>query len=68
MKRTPAELNALPAAEFTALLGGVYEHSPWIAEKAAGRRPFAALTELKAALQDVVDAAHRLGALFGVAA
>jgi len=57
MKRTPAELNTLPAAEFTALLGGVYEHSPWIAQKAAGRRPFAALAELKAALQDVVDAA-----------
>lgn len=57
MKRTPAELNALPAAEFTALLGGVYEHSPWIAEKAAGRRPFAAFTDLKTALQDVVDSA-----------
>ena len=57
MKRTPAELNALPAAEFTALLGGVYEHSPWIAEKAAGRRPFAAPTELKAAMQEALDTA-----------
>ena len=57
MKRTPAELNTLPAADFTALLGGVYEHSPWIAEKAAGRRPFAALAELKAALREVVDTA-----------
>jgi len=57
MKRTPAEMNALTAEEFTTLLGGVYEHSPWIAEAAAGQRPFANLEELKAALRQVVQTA-----------
>ena len=53
MKRTPAELNALPAAEFTALLGGVYEHSPWIAQRALAKRPFASLAQLKRAMAEV---------------
>ena len=55
MKRTPAQINALTAEEFTTLLGGVYEHSPWIAAAAAGQRPFASLTALKAALREAVD-------------
>ena len=28
------QLNAASAAEFTALLDGTYEHSPWVAEGA----------------------------------
>ena len=36
-----AWLNAAPRAEFVARLGGVFEHSPWVAEHAFGRRPFA---------------------------
>jgi N-carbamoyl-L-amino-acid hydrolase len=55
---TLADLNALPPAAFTAALNGIYEHSPWIAERAAGRRPFATLAALKLALQDVVDGAN----------
>ena len=47
-------LNTLTAEAFTARLGGVYEHSPWIADAVAGRRPFA-VDGLKAALRDVVD-------------
>ena len=47
-------LNAATAAEFTALLDGSYEHSPWIAERAAVRRPFASLAALKRALVEVV--------------
>ena len=31
------------AAEFTALLDGTYEHSPWVAEAAWHKRPFASL-------------------------
>lgn len=57
MKRSPAEWNALDVDSFTALLGGVYEHSPWIARAAAALRPFATLTDLKAALRAVVDKA-----------
>jgi len=54
MKRTISEINALTAGEFTALLGGAYEHSPWIAEKAAKRRPFRSLEEVRDAMAEVV--------------
>lgn len=57
MKRTPAELNALSAADFAAMLGGVYEHSPWTAEAAAAQRPFAGVEDLKQAMKDIVRAA-----------
>lgn len=57
MKRSPAEWNALDVDGFTALLGGVYEHSPWIARAAAALRPLPTLTDLKTALRSVVDTA-----------
>jgi N-carbamoyl-L-amino-acid hydrolase len=47
-------LNAANVAEFVALLDGTYEHSPWIAERVAGARPFATLSALKVALARVV--------------
>ena len=55
---TFSDLNTLDAIAFVAALDGIYEHSPWIAQRAAGRRPFASLAALKLALQEVVDAAH----------
>ena len=54
---TLSDLNTLDDAAFVAALDGIYEHSPWIAERAAGRRPFATLAALKRALQDVVNEA-----------
>jgi 2-oxo-4-hydroxy-4-carboxy-5-ureidoimidazoline decarboxylase len=33
-------LNALPAADFAAGLGGIFEHADWVAEAAAEARPF----------------------------
>ncbi len=54
MSLTLETLNAAPAAEFAALLAGTYEHSPWIVERAASRRPFASLAALKRALVEVV--------------
>ncbi|HEY9238369.1 MAG TPA: 2-oxo-4-hydroxy-4-carboxy-5-ureidoimidazoline decarboxylase, partial [Burkholderiaceae bacterium] len=47
-------LNAATPAQFTAALDGVYEHSPWIAEQAAAKRPFATLAQLKHALVTVL--------------
>ena len=47
------QINAAGQAEFVALLDGIYEHSPWIAERAFARRPpggFATLAALKQAL------------------
>jgi len=53
------QLNASTQAEFTQLLGGTYEHSPWIALQAWTQRPFASLAQLKMALVQVVrDAGH----------
>lgn len=49
-----AELNALPAREFAAVLGGIFEHSAWIPEAAAARRPFASREELLTAMTGIV--------------
>jgi N-carbamoyl-L-amino-acid hydrolase len=48
------QLNAASQAEFTALLDGTYEHSPWVASGAWSRRPFTSLAALKLALLQVV--------------
>ncbi|HEX2011631.1 MAG TPA: 2-oxo-4-hydroxy-4-carboxy-5-ureidoimidazoline decarboxylase [Roseateles sp.] len=62
---TLEQLNtAASPADFVALLDGTYEHSPWIAERAAAARPFATLAQLKHALAQVVRGAsadERLG-------
>jgi len=49
-----AELNALDTAGFVRVVGPVFEHSPWIAEETAGRRPFADVDALLGALCDTV--------------
>ena len=47
-------VNALPPAEFVAVLGPVFEHSPWIAAAVAGRRPFGSVELLWEAMCAVV--------------
>ena len=59
MPLTIQQLNAASTAEFVALLDGSYEHSPWVAERAAARRPFASLDQLKLAMVQVVREAGR---------
>jgi N-carbamoyl-L-amino-acid hydrolase len=54
---TLSELNSCDAATFIERLRGIYEHSPWIPERAAAQRPFVNITALKLALQGVVSAA-----------
>ena len=56
---TLAALDAADDAGFAALLGGIYEHSPWIAERTAARRPFLSLAQLKRALVETVMSATR---------
>jgi len=56
--RLPA-LNQLPREEFVAELGAVFEHSPWVAEQAWARRPFASVNELHTAMKQSVQAAGR---------
>ena len=38
-----AAVNALDETAFVAALGGVFEHSPWVAQRAFAMRPFASL-------------------------
>lgn len=54
---TLADLNARDAAGFVEALSGVYEHSPWIAERVASQRPFDSLTALHTAMTEAVAAA-----------
>jgi OHCU decarboxylase len=45
-----AALNGMSGAEFTAALGAVFEHSPWVAEAAWPKAPFASIDALHAAM------------------
>ena len=54
MMITLEQVNNASDAEALALLDGLYEHSPWIAEKALAARPFASLAQLKYAMTVVL--------------
>lgn len=56
---TLAELNALDRSAFTAALGHLFEHSPWVAEAAWERRPFRDAAHLHAELCAVMREAPR---------
>jgi OHCU decarboxylase len=50
-------LNTLPLSELVATLGAIFEHSPWVAERAAAARPFGSRQQLLDAMRAVVQAA-----------
>jgi OHCU decarboxylase len=50
-------LNKLPVDEFTSVLGAIFEHSPWVPQRAAADRPFSSRLELLDAMRAVVRAA-----------
>lgn len=54
---TLAELNACERERFVQALGWIFEDSPWAAEQACGRRPFARVEDLHAAMTDAVATA-----------
>ncbi len=54
-----SEVNALKRDAFTAALGGVFEHSPWVAERAWPMRPFAGVDALHAGMMRCMRAASR---------
>jgi OHCU decarboxylase len=56
---TLGALNAAAEAPFVATLGGIFEHSPWIAARAWHERPFASVAELHATMCRVVARATR---------
>jgi len=59
MTLTLAQLNGASPADAAAMLDGLYEHSPWIAQRALARRPFATLAQLKRAMVEVLQEAGR---------
>jgi N-carbamoyl-L-amino-acid hydrolase len=59
MPITLKQLNEAAPDQALALLDGLYEHSPWIAEQALRRRPFASVPQLKQVLIEVLKAATR---------
>jgi 2-oxo-4-hydroxy-4-carboxy-5-ureidoimidazoline decarboxylase len=54
---TLASLNGAAQPAFTAALGGVFEHSPWVAARAWAARPFASVDALHQAMVAAVRAA-----------
>lgn len=59
MTITLADLNASDRAAFVAAIGDIFEHGPWVAERAHAARPFATVTALHDAMMQAVRAAPR---------
>jgi 2-oxo-4-hydroxy-4-carboxy-5-ureidoimidazoline decarboxylase len=57
------EINALPAADFAAKFGHLFEHSLWVIEAALLRRPFADKGAMLGAFSAVLDEAGEDGQL-----
>ena len=59
-----AELSNLPKDAFVARLEGIFEHSPWVAERAWSAGPFRSIDALHAAMclaVDTADSKEQLG-------
>jgi len=54
---TLGQINAMGEAAFVQAFVGVFEHSPWVAQRAFADGPFASVDELHAAMVAVVDRA-----------
>lgn len=48
------QLNAATPSDFSAVLAGIYEHSPWVPETVVRQRPFASIDALATALAAAV--------------
>jgi 2-oxo-4-hydroxy-4-carboxy-5-ureidoimidazoline decarboxylase len=59
MPQSLAELNASDCAGFTAALGHLFEHSPWVAAETWARRPFRDAVHLHGELCRTVHTAPR---------
>ncbi|GCD52479.1 2-oxo-4-hydroxy-4-carboxy-5-ureidoimidazoline decarboxylase [Acetobacter pasteurianus] len=51
------DVNTLSPQQFVETFGGIYEHSPWVAEAAAKQRPFASMQQMKHAFSQAVQQA-----------
>lgn len=56
---TLEDLNTQTSEAFVEALGGIYEHSPWVADAVVSKRPFKSIEELREAMQASVDASSQ---------
>jgi OHCU decarboxylase len=56
---TLAELNAMTQPAFVDAVGWVFEHSPWVAERAWAKQPFGSLDALHGAMWSEVERASQ---------
>jgi beta-ureidopropionase / N-carbamoyl-L-amino-acid hydrolase len=54
MTLTLQKLNTASPADASVMLSGLYEHSPWIAERAIAQRPFKSLAQLKYCMTQIL--------------
>ena len=54
MQYSLEQLNSMPRDAFEAALSGIFEHSPWVPQQAAGARPFASVDALYATMRAIV--------------
>ena len=52
-------LNAMDRAAFVAAVGDIFEHAPWVAQRAWPGRPFAGVAALHDAMMQAVRDAPR---------
>ena len=52
-----SRVDTMADREFINLLGGIYEHSPWVAEAVVNSRPFGDRDVLQQAMKSVVESA-----------
>ncbi|PZD96096.1 2-oxo-4-hydroxy-4-carboxy-5-ureidoimidazoline decarboxylase [Paenibacillus sambharensis] len=57
MKIAIDQLNEMDRAAFVRQLEGIYEHSLWVAEQAAGAGPFVSVEHLAKVMSEIVDSA-----------
>ena len=52
-----ASINGMDRAAFVQKFGGIFEKSPWVAEQAWDKKPFASVDDMHAAMVNVVKSA-----------
>ena len=52
-------INRMTDSQFIDLLGGIYEHSPWVAKGIISQRPFASVTSLRDGMSAAVKQSDR---------
>ena len=53
------QLNKINQHDFVSILGGVYEHAPWVAEQVYALRPFETIQQLHGHMKHIVNSADK---------